>query len=107
MGNSRGHWENDTLVVETTNFTGKTAGFAPNITTAFGTGQTLHLTERFKRLNQDTLLYEYTVSDPVTFTAPFTVAFPMKHGLAPLFEYACHEGNYAMFDILAGARVEE
>tara|TARA_Y100000588_G_C14266112_1_gene929946 strand:- start:1944 stop:2954 length:1011 start_codon:yes stop_codon:yes gene_type:complete len=107
MGNSRGRWEHDTLVVETTNFTGKTASFAPNITTAFGTGQTLHLTERFKRLNQDTLLYEYTVSDPSTFTQSFTVAVPMKRGLAPLFEYACHEGNYAMFDILAGARVEE
>ena len=105
-GNSRGRWEGDTLIVETTNFTGKTASFGPVITTAYGTGTTLHLTERFSRIAEDTLLYQYTVTDPVTFTRPFTVEIPMRRGDA-LFEYACHEGNYGMLDILAGARARE
>lgn len=105
-GSSRGRWVGDTLVVETTNFTDKTASFGPNITTAYGTGQTLHLTERFSRVGADTLLYEYTVSDPRTFAGPFTVALSMRRG-SGLFEYACHEGNYGMPDILAGARAQE
>ena len=79
---------------------------APDITTAYGTGKTLHLTERISRTAEDTLLYQYTVTDPVTFERPFTVEVPMRRGIA-LFEYACHEGNYAMIDILAGARAEE
>ena len=77
-----------------------------NITTAYGTGKTLHLTERISRTAEDTLLYQYTVTGPVTFARPFTVEVPMRRGVA-LFEYACHEGNYAMIDILAGARAEE
>ena len=86
--------------------TDKVASYAPDITTAYGTGATLHLIERFRRTAEDTLLYQYTVTDPVTFTRPFTVEVPMKRGVA-LYEYACHEGNYAMTDILAGARAEE
>ena len=105
-GDGRGHWEGDTLVVESRNFTDKTASFNPSVMTAAGTGVTLHLTERFSRLADDTLLYEYTVDDAATFTRPFTAALPMKRGDL-MFEYACHEGNYGLFNMLAGARVEE
>ncbi|MYN65192.1 MAG: hypothetical protein F4X11_09210 [Acidobacteria bacterium] len=107
MGSSRGHWEGDTLVVQTTNFTGLTASFAPSVRSAVGTGATLHLTERFSRIAEDTLLYEFTVNDPASFTRPFTAAIPMKRGAAPLFEYACHEGNYGMLNLLSGARAQE
>ena len=107
MGDSRGSWEGDTLVVETRNFTDKTASFAPNVRSAVGTGATLRLTERFTRFDEDTLLYEYTVDDPATFTAPFTAVLQMKRGQAALFEYACHEGNYGLQNILAGARIAE
>ena len=107
MGDARGHWDGDTLVVETTNFTDKTPSFNPTLTSSVGTGETLTLTERFRRVDADTLLYEYTVDDPTTFTRPFTAAFPMRKSEAPIFEYACHEGNYAMEGILAGARAEE
>ena len=106
MGSSRGYWDGDTLVVETTNFTGKTASFNPSVSTAAGSGTTLHLTERFRRVADDTLLYEYTVDDSATFTRPFTAVLPMKRGEA-IFEYACHEGNYGLFNMLSGARVEE
>ena len=106
MGDSRGYWEGDTLVVETANFTDKTASFSPSVVSAMGTGSTLRLTERFTRIDNDTLLYEYTVDDPATFTRPFTVALPMKRGDA-MYEYACHEGNYGLMNMLAGARAEE
>ena len=106
-GSSVGHWEGDTLVVETTNMTDKTASFEPSATTAIGTGVTMTLTERFSRLNEDTLLYEYTVDDPTIFTSPFTVAVPMRRSDEPMFEYACHEGNYGLLNILTGARVAE
>ena len=106
MGDSRGHWEGDTLVVETTNFSDKTASFNSSVATAVGSGATLHLTERFQRVGDDTLLYEFTVDDPTTFTRPFTAALPMKRGDG-LFEYACHEGNYGLFNMLAGARAKE
>ena len=65
------------------------------------------LTERFSRLNEDTLLYEYTVDDPTIFAGPFTVAVPMRRSDEPMFEYACHEGNYGLLNILVGARVTE
>ena len=107
MGDSRGHWEGDTLVIETSNFTDKTASFLPSTRSAIGSGNTLSLTERFRRVAEDTLLYEYTVNDPTTFTGSFSVALPMKRGGGPLFEYACHEGNYAMLNILRGAREAE
>ena len=104
MGDSRGRWEGDTLVIETTNFTDKTASFNPSVTTAIGSGVTLRLTERFRRVADNTLVYEYTVDDPKTFTRPFTVQLPMKRGDA-LYEYACHEGNHALENVLRGARV--
>ena len=106
MGSSTGYWDGDTLVVESTNFTDKTASFNPSVLTAAGTGTTLRLTERFRRVADDTLLYEYTVEDPTTFTGHFTAALPMKRGEA-MFEYACHEGNYGLPNMLAGARVQE
>jgi hypothetical protein len=93
-------------VVETRSFTDKTASFNPSVVTAAGTGATLRLTERFRRVGDDTLLYEYTVDDASTFTQPFTAALPMKRGDA-MFEYACHEGNYGLPNMLAGARVAE
>ena len=99
MGVSRGQWEGDTLVVETTNFLRETH--------FQGSSANLHLVERFTRVSEDRLLYEYTVSDPATFTRPWTVQMPMKRSDANLYEYACHEGNYGMFNLLAGARAEE
>ena len=100
MGDSRGHWEGDTLVVDTTNF-------RPDATYRNTVPETLHMTERFKRLNADTILYQFTVDDPSTFTRPWTAAIPMTKIPGPLYEYACHEGNYAMEGILAGARAQE
>ena len=106
MGDSRGHWDGDTLVIESTNFTPKTASFNPSIAQAAGDGTTLHLTERFRLAADDMLHYEYTVNDLTTFTSPFTVLLPMKRG-DRVFEYACHEGNYGLYNMLAGARVKE
>jgi hypothetical protein len=99
LGDSRGRWEGDTLVVDTTNFTGKTP--------FRGTDENLHLVERFSRADASTLLYEFTVEDPTAFTRAWTARLPMKKTTERLFEYACHEGNYALVDILRGARFEE
>src|SRR5690242_2545670 len=99
MGDSRGHWEGDTLVVDTTNFTGKTR--------FRGSSENLHLVERFTRVNADTILYRFTVDDPSTFTKSWTAELPLTKTPGPIYEYACHEGNYALVDILAGARAEE
>lgn len=99
MGDPRGHWEGDTLVVDTTNFTDKT--------NFHGSDENLHLVERFTRVDTDTILYEFTVDDPTAFTKPFTVQIPMTRAEGPVFEYACHEGNYAMADMLRGARADE
>ena len=98
-GDSRGRWEGETLVVETTNFTARTS--------VRGSGPGLRLVERFTRVDDGTLLYEYTVDDPATFERPWSVAMPMKQSADPVFEYACHEGNYGMEGILAGARADE
>jgi hypothetical protein len=98
-GDSRGHWEGDTLVVDTTDFNGK-AAFR-------GSTANMHLTERFTRADADTILYKFTVDDPATFTHPWTAEIPMTKGTGAIYEYACHEGNYAMVDMLAGARTEE
>ncbi len=106
MGDSRGYWDGDVLVVETTNFTDKTASFNPSVATGAGTGTSLHLTERFSLADDDTLRYEFTVNDPTTFTQPFTAILPMKRGEG-MYEYACHEGNYGLSNILSGARQEE
>ena len=99
LGSSRGHWDGDTLVVETRNFTDKTS--------FRGASDKLTLIERFKRTSPDTLLYEFTVDDPTTFTKSWTAQVPMTKMPTPLFEYACHEGNYGLEAILAGARAEE
>jgi hypothetical protein len=99
MGDARGHWEGNTLVVDTTNFTDKTR--------FRGSADKLHLTERFTRVDPDTIVYEFTVDDPTTFTKPWTAQIPMKKSQGPIFEYACHEGNYAMAGMLAGARAQE
>jgi hypothetical protein len=99
MGDSRGHWDGNTLVVDTTNFTDKSR--------FRGADENLHLTERFTRVNPNTVLYEFTVDDPTAFTKPWTAQIPMTKTKGPVFEYACHEGNYAMVDILAGARAAE
>jgi hypothetical protein len=99
MGDPRGHWEGDTLVVDTTNFTDKT-NFR-------GSGENLHLIERFTRTAPGQLMYEFTVNDPASFTRPWTVQIPMAKTDGPLFEYACHEGNYGMEGMLRGARQQE
>jgi len=105
MGDSRGHWEGDTLVVETRNLTDKVFEARPGV--AFSSGGGLHLTERFKRIDADTIDYQFTVTDPAVYTKPWTVSTPMAKIVTPVFEYACHEGNYAMSGILSGARAEE
>ncbi len=99
LGDPRGHWEGDTLVVETTNFTDKTR--------YQGSTQNMKLTERFTRTAADTLTYEFTVDDPAAFTKSWTGQIPMKHAEGPMLEYACNEGNYAMTGMLAGARADE
>ena len=106
-GNSRGHWEGDTLVIETRNFTDKTGGYDPNALVAIGSGSTVLLTERLTRVDEATLRYEYTVDDPTTFARSFTAAVPMKRSGNDIFEYACHEGNYGMANLLSGARAAE
>ena len=107
MGDLRSHWDGDTLVIESRNFTGKTSSFDPGGTSSIGSGETLRLTERLTRVDADTLLYEYTVTDPHTFTQPFTVSLPMRKLDVPIFEYACHEGTYGLLNILRGAREDE
>jgi len=99
LGDSRGHWDGNTLVVDTTNFTDKTnvRGSSPN----------LHLIERLTRTDANTLLYEFTVDDPSSFVKPWSAALPMRKTAEQVFEYACHEGNHALQGILRGARFEE
>jgi hypothetical protein len=106
LGVSRGHWEGDTLVVRTTNFTDKTASIA-NTGFAVGSAEHLTLTERFKRLDASSLQYEFTVDDPATFTRPFTGRLQMNLTDGLIYEYACHEGNYGLMHILSGARSAE
>jgi hypothetical protein len=101
FGDSRGHWDGDTLVVEVTNF-------PANMINYRGAGGGLRLVERFRRVDANTVRYEVTVSDPATFSKPWTAALSLKSGRMPdVFEYACHEGNYAMRNILSGARAAE
>ena len=103
MGDSRGRWEGDTLVVETTNFNDEIHERRPS-NAVFGTGKDLVLVERFRRVAADTIDYRFTVTAPGTFTKPWTAATPMSRIDAPIFEHACHEGNYALPNILRGAR---
>jgi hypothetical protein len=126
MGDSRGHWEGDTLVVETTNFNGKRAFLGGGRTSegspavggnpATGNGgrsgggrtdQQMKVIERFTRTEKDTLMYQFTVIDPGTYVKPWSGEIPMQAMEGPIYEYACHEGNIAMFDILGGARKAE
>ena len=104
LGDSRGRWEGDTLVVETTNFAGKVTARG---LTAFGGTEGLTVVERFTRVDDDTIDYQVTVADPAIWAAPWTASIPMTAMEGTLFEYACHEGNYAMGNMLAGARAEE
>ena len=99
LGDSRARWEGDTLVVETTNFTDKTA--------FRGSTAAMQLVERLTRVSADTLLYEFTVSDPAAWARPWSVALPMTKSDDKIYEYACHEGNLGLLGILAGARAEE
>jgi hypothetical protein len=101
-GDSRGHWEGDTLVVETRNFTDKTDSFR-----GAGSGKTLHLTERFTRVGKDRVDYQFTVDDLATYTKPFTALVPMVRADGEIYEYACHEGNYGMRNLLSGERQAE
>ena len=105
LGDSRGHWEGNTLVVDTTNFRDEVR-FTP-YNCCGGAGENLHLIERFTRVDANTIDYQYTVDDPARFTRSWTVAVPLTKAPGPIYEYACHEGNYGMAGILAGARAEE
>jgi hypothetical protein len=110
LGDSRGRWEGNTLVVETTNFTPKMASFSARRGASgfeLGSGEYLRLVERFTRADAGTLQYEFTVDDPTTFTRPFTGRFPMNWSNEHIYEYACHEGNYGLSHILQGARAEK
>ncbi len=102
LGDARGHWEGDTLVVETTNFN--------NRRNFRGSFETFRLTERFTRTDADTIDYQITVDDPSTWTKPWTASIPLTHledEVPAIFEYACHEGNYGMVNLLRGQRTLE
>jgi len=99
MGDSHGHWEGDTLVIDTTNFIGKD--------NFYGADENLHLMERLTRTDPETILYEFTVDDPTAFTRPWSGELSMRQTQEAVFEYACHEGNYSMTNILAGARAAD
>ena len=99
IGDSRGRWEGETLVVDTTNFLRETH--------FEGSSANLHLVERFTRVGQASLVYEFTVEDPKMWTGPWTAQIPMVRSDGRIFEYACHEGNYGMVNILTGARAQE
>jgi hypothetical protein len=107
MGDARGRWDGDTLVVETTNFNGKTGSYGRN-GNGNPTSEALRLVERFTLVDANTLQYEVTVTDPRTWVRPWTVRFPLlRDDSYQMYEYACHEGNYAMANSLKGARARE
>ena len=99
LGDPRGRWEGDTLIVESTNFSDKTA--------VRGTDRSLHLIERFRRIDANTLQYEFTIDNPAAFTQPWTVSLPMTRFDEQIYEYACHEANYAMEGMLRAARMAD
>jgi hypothetical protein len=99
LGDSIGHWEGDTLVVDTANFTDKTR--------FRGSSENLHVIERFTRVGPTSILYKVTIDDPTTFSKIWTAEYPFLSTPGPIYEYACHEGNYSMVDILGGARKAE
>ena len=98
-GDSRGHWEGDTLVVDVTNFTGRNP--------FRGSGEKLHVVERFTPVDASTILYRFTVEDPETWDKPWTAELALSRVSGPIFEFACHEGNYGLRNTLHGARVAE
>ena len=98
-GSYSGHWEGETLVVETTNFNGKNP--------FRGASENMRLIERFTRMDETTIRYQFTIDDPATWARPWSAELPMKKTIGPIFEHACHEGNYGLFNILAGTRAEE
>ena len=99
LGDSIGRWEGDTLVVDTTNFTDETR--------FRGSSESLHIDERFTRDDAKTLRYQFTVEDPTTWTRPWTAEYAWPATSEKIYEYACHEGNYALGNILRGARLKE
>jgi hypothetical protein len=101
VGDSRGHWEGNTLVVDTINFTNNGTGIRTP------TDENYHLTERFTLRDANTLIYEFTVDDPTTLTKPWTASVPMTRSNQAMYEYACHEGNYGMMGIMTAARAED
>jgi hypothetical protein len=105
LGDSRGRWDGNTLVVDTTNYSDKVIFNTFNC--CRGSGANLHVIERFRRVDADTIDYQYTVDDPTTYTKPWTVSIPLSRTEGPIYEYACHEGNYGMTGLLSGARALE
>jgi hypothetical protein len=99
LGDSVGHWDGDTLVVDTTNF-------ADNVRFR-GSSENLHVIERFTRTAGNTIIYKAVIDDPTTFSKQWAIEYPFVAPAGPIYEYACHEGNYAMEDILGGARKTE
>jgi hypothetical protein len=99
LGDSRGHWEGDTLVVDTTNYM---PGVFMNVST-----EKLHVVEKFRRTSADTLQWEVTIDDPGAWSKPWSAMIPLRQSKDAIYEYACHEGNYGLRDILAGARAED
>jgi len=99
LGDSRGHWKGGTLVVETTNFSDQA--------TYLNSNEYRHVVEQFTRVSHDTIEYQFTVSDPTTWTQSWTAMVPWRQTDGPIYEYACHEGNYGMVNLLTGARFQE
>src|SRR5512145_1181163 len=104
-GDSRGRWEGQTLVVETTNFRDRSA--FPSASATGSTSDRVRAIERFRRVDNDTIDYEYVIEDPALFTRPWTVRLPLTQTADRIFEYACHEGNRGLENILSGARAGE
>ena len=105
LGDSVGWWEGDTLVVETTNLNPK--GHVYSLGGGFRYSERTKITERFTRTAPDQILYAFSVDDPEVFARPWRAEMPMRTARGPIYEYACHEGNYSLPNILAGARVQE
>jgi len=99
VGNHTGRWEGNTLVIDSTNFTNKTV--------FQGASEKMHMIERLTRTDEDTIRYQFTVDDPSTWTKPWTAEIFFKKTVGPIFEHACHEGNYGLANTLSGARAEE
>jgi hypothetical protein len=109
VGDGRGRWDGDTLVIETTNLEPRVSALQPwaDYTSREGSGEKMRLTERIRRIDANTISYEITVQDPLMYTQPWTVAMPWVKNDGLVYEYACHEGNYSMPVILKGERLAE